>query len=60
MQFANVNALNSKKAAVSAANKFGNRVAAKAATAKDKRLGIKTLNKVNLANAVNKKDQLGR
>ena len=60
LQLLNVNSLNSNKAALGAANQFGNRAAVNAATAKAKNLGVKTLLDFHLANAVNNKDQLGR
>ena len=53
-------AADKNKAAVLAAKKFSNKVAANAATAKAKNLAVKNLLNVNLANAVNNKDQLGR
>ena len=58
-QLLNLGVGNNKKAAVLAANQASNKVAANAAAAKAKNLGVKTLLGVNLANVVNNKDQLG-
>lgn len=53
-------AADSNRAAVSRANKFGNKFAAQKNAAKENVASAKRLNQAHFADAVNKKNQLGK